>query len=129
MTGCLNGESEDLFFFLDGLLNVLLACSNERDVLRKECSLEGKHFDSPSVKHWFPSQNSRFNHRSGKHPWTLFWCSVTVLAKEYGRRYRPCMSVKILVFGTRKVLFLPQPKRSRWSWRRWRGCMETWRSS
>ena len=42
MTGCLNGEPGDLFFFLDDPLNVLVACSNERDVLRKECWLEVK---------------------------------------------------------------------------------------
>ena len=42
MTACLNGESGDLFFFLDGPLDVLEVCNNERGVLRKECGLEGK---------------------------------------------------------------------------------------
>ena len=55
-----------------------------------------KHFNSLSVKHQFPSQRSRFDSRSGKHPWILFWYSVTVLVIEYCRRCRSCISVKIL---------------------------------
>ena len=62
-------------------------------------TLGTKHFSSSSVKHPFPSQSSGFNHRSGKHPWTLFWCSVTVLTKQYGRRYRSYILDKILVFA------------------------------
>ena len=42
MRACLNGQSEDLFSFWMCSLDVLVACSNERDVLRKECWLEGK---------------------------------------------------------------------------------------
>ena len=42
MTACLNGESEDLFCFFDGPLDVLVACTDKRDALRKECWLEGK---------------------------------------------------------------------------------------
>ena len=33
-----------------------------------------------------------------KHWWTPFWYSVTVLTKQYGRKYRSSTSVKILVF-------------------------------
>ena len=62
-------------------------------------TLGTKHFSSSSVKHRFPSQSSWFNHRSGKLPWTLFWCSVTVLTKQYGRRYRSYISDKMLVLA------------------------------
>ena len=42
ITACLNGESGVLFFFLDGPLDVLVACSGEGDVLRKRFWLEEK---------------------------------------------------------------------------------------
>ena len=42
MTAYLNGESGDLFFFLDGPLDLLEVCNKERGVFRKECGLEGK---------------------------------------------------------------------------------------
>ena len=42
MRACLNRESEDIFSFWMYPLDVLVACSNERDVLRKGCWLEGK---------------------------------------------------------------------------------------
>ena len=58
-------------------------------------ALTNKHFNSLSVKHRFPSQRSRFDSRRGKHPWILFWYSVTVLLIEH-RRCRSCISVKIL---------------------------------
>ena len=46
-------------------------------------ALATKHCSSLSIKHWFPSQRSRFDSRRGIHPWTFFWCSATVLVKEY----------------------------------------------
>ena len=69
------------------------------DYVNSLIGLDNKHFDSSSVKHRFPSQNPRLSHRIGKHPRTLFRCSVTVLAKQYGRKYRSCISVKILILA------------------------------
>ena len=46
-------------------------------------ALGTKHFNSLLVKHRFPSQRSRFDSKREKHPWKLFWCSVTVLMKSY----------------------------------------------
>ena len=58
-----------------------------------------KHFNSRLIKHQFPSQRSTFDSWSGKHPWILFWYSVTVLVIGYRRMYRSCISVKILAFA------------------------------
>ena len=81
-------------------------------------ALATKHFSNLSVKHRFPSQRSRFDSRSGKHPWILFWCSVTVLVIEYRRRCRSFISVKILASA------YVEPNLGRgWRvgvWRRWR---------
>ena len=54
------------------------------------------HLNSLLIKHWLPSQRSRLNSRRGKHPWILFWYSLTVLVIEYRRTCRSCISVKIL---------------------------------
>ena len=59
-------------------------------------ALANKHFNSLSVKHRFPSQRSKFDSKSGKHPWILFWYSVTALVIEYRRRCRSCTSLKML---------------------------------
>ena len=67
-----------------------------------------KHFNSLLVKHRFPSQRSRFHSKRGEHPWTLFWCSVTVLMKKYQQvvvRFGSCISVKITSFCLLRTKF------------------------
>ena len=53
------------------------------DYINSFVALATKHCSCLSIKHWFLSQRSRFDSRRGIHPWTFFWCSATVLVKEY----------------------------------------------
>ena len=87
---------EWLWDWTGGFVGMLLCM---QDFVKSLVALATKHFNSQSIKHQFPSQRSTFDFWSGKHPWILFWYSVTALVIEYRRMYRSCILVKILVFA------------------------------
>ena len=101
-TTLLHYLGECLWDWAGGFVGMLLYISDYANSL---VTLANKYFNSLLVKHRIQSQRSRFDSRSWKHPWILFWYSVTVLVEEYRRTCRSCASVKIIASAYSRTKF------------------------
>ena len=79
-----------------------------QDYVNPLVALGTKQFNSPLVKHRLPSSFE-------KHSWTLFWCSVTVLMKEY--RSRSCLGMDLAYWSEiTSFCCLEQSLNRGWTW-------------
>ena len=67
-----------------------------KDHVNSLVALSTKHFDSLSAKHRFPSQRSRLDSKKMRTPMNTVLIFSYCISDEYRRRFRSCVSVKIL---------------------------------